>query len=626
MKALMSAAVLALGLLALAGCGRRGPEPLNAFDGRVEDWTREILVDSPELATRAGASPELVGRYADRLDDRSPLAVETRRSAALRRLAEVREFADEELPPDAAITYAVLRAQFEAAAAGAVHEYGDFSQLGGIHPYALNPLDSAFVTLPDFLDRLHEVNTFADAEDYLARLRAVAVAIDQDIQHARQDAAAGVSPPGFIIDDTLRELDDIIGVRPEAQTYVTGFKRKLDSLVSRAGNANAQAQAAQRAQGLLAQAVAIVRDRVIPAHQRAAIYLRGIRAGAGEDAGVWRLPDGEAYYRDALRIETTTDLTPAQIHRIGLDRVRQLTNQLDVALRRLGMTEGPVGARLAQMTADPQYRYPDSEEGRAQLLNDIRARLARVTQQAPNWFGRLPRQRLDVRRVPPFAEASSSGAYYEPGSIDGRTPGVYFVNLRDLGEMTKIDLPTQDYHEGVPGHHFQIALAREHTELPLIRRLVAFNAFEEGWALYAETLADEEGLYENDPVGRVGYLRWQLWRAARPVVDTGIHAMHWSRQQAIDYLVQTTGDAPGVIQTEVDRYVVWPGQACSYEIGRRDIAQLRDFARNELGPDFDLKAFHDAVLSNGAVPLDVLDRIVRDWIPQQRRAAARDRH
>ncbi|MES1200164.1 MAG: DUF885 domain-containing protein [Pseudomonadota bacterium] len=582
-----------------------------------------MLADSPELASKSGVTPEQAGgAFESRLDDRSALAVDTRRSAALRRLVELRSFEHDVLPSDDALTYAVLSAQFTAAAAGADYSYGDFSQLGGIHPYVLNPLDSAFVTLPDFLDRVHQINDFGDAEAYLTRLQSVAGAIDAETARAREDSGNGVAPPGFIIDDTLKELDAIISVAPENQVYVTSFKRKLDALVAKQTGA-AQTQAAARAQRMLAQAVAAVRDNIIPAHQRAAAFLRSIRAGASDDAGVWRLPQGDAYYRDALRIETTTALTPAQIHAIGVQRVAELNNELDIALRRVGLTEGGVGARLAQMTADPQYRYPDSDDGRAQLLSDIRARLQRVQQRAPSWFATLPHARLDVERVPAFAEASSSGAYYEPGSIDGRIAGVYFVNLRNLGEMTKIDVPTQDYHEGIPGHHFQISLTREQTDLPLLRRLLSFDAYEEGWAVYAEGLADEEGLYETDPIGRIGYLRWQLWRAARSVVDTGIHAMRWSRQQAIDYLSQTTGDAPGVVTTEVDRYVVWPGQACAYEIGRREITQLREQARNDLGPDFDLRAFHDAVLLNGAVPLSVLDQLVAVWIPEQHFAAAR---
>ncbi|MCR6646131.1 MAG: DUF885 family protein [Terricaulis sp.] len=191
--------------------------------------------------------------------------------------------------------------------------------------------------------------------------------------------------------------------------------------------------------------------------------------------------------------------------------------------------------------------------------------------------------------------------------------------------MTRIDLPTQDYHEAAPGHHFQIALAQEQRDIPLLRRLISFNAYTEGWALYAEELAEEQNFYEGDPIGRIGYLRWQLWRAARLVVDTGLHAQDWSRARAIAYLVETTGDAPGVIATEVDRYIVWPGQACGYEIGRREIARLREMARNELGPDFDLRGFHDAVLLSGETPLSVLAEIVREWIPQQRRLAERER-
>jgi uncharacterized protein (DUF885 family) len=237
----------------------------------------------------------------------------------------------------------------------------------------------------------------------------------------------------------------------------------------------------------------------------------------------------------------------------------------------------------------------------------------------------MPQARLEVRRVPEFLEAGAPGAYYVQPSLDGETPGVYYINLRNLGEMTRIDLPTQDFHEAAPGHHFQIALAQEIPDAPLLRRLTSFNAYAEGWGLYAEELADEQGFHEGDPVGRIGFLRWQLWRAARLVVDTGLHAQGWSRQRAIEYLLATTGDAPGVVTTEVDRYIVWPGQACGYELGRREIARLREEARNELGPDFDLRGFHDAVLLSGEVPLGVLDDLVRNWIPEQRRLAERER-
>ncbi|MGE0741264.1 MAG: DUF885 family protein [Hyphomonadaceae bacterium] len=627
MKPIQWGMALALGFAAILGaCGQQRPEPLSAFQGRLSDWTREILADSPELATQAGVSEDAAGgRYANRLDDRSAVAVDSRRSAAIRRLAELRSIDTTRLGADEMFTYRVLRDQFAAAADGAVFDYGDFSPLGGIRPYVLNQMDSAFLTLPSFLDERQSIDSIADAEAYLTRLRLAADAIDQETARARADANAGVRPPAFIIDTTVQMLQGVIDQPVMAQPYFTSFQRKLSEFAARQTDADARTQIEQRTAGLLARAEAIVRDHIIPAHQRAAIFLRSDRVNATDAPGVSRLPQGAEFYAAALRIETTTSLTPDQIHAIGLERIRALNAQLDIALRRTGLTEGAVGQRLAQMTADPRYAYPETDEGRAQLIADVEARVARVMERAPQWFGRMPQARLEVRRVPAFAEAGSPGAYYNPPALDGSSPGIYYINLRNMAEMTRIDLPTQDFHEAAPGHHFQIALAQEQTDTPLLRRLISFNAFAEGWGLYAEELADEVGFHEGDPVGRIGYLRWQLWRAVRLVVDTGLHAKGWTRQQAIDFMQQTLGDAPGVIATEVDRYIVWPGQACGYELGRREIARLREEARNELGRDFDLRGFHDAVLVHGEVPLSVLDRIVAEWIPEQRRLAERER-
>jgi uncharacterized protein (DUF885 family) len=619
--------VVALMLAAsAAACGPQRPQPMTAFDGRLSDWTRQILADSPETATRAGVSEDAAGgRFKDRLDDRSPIALEARRSAALRRYAELRSLDADDLSPADALTLSILREQFEAAASGAAFEYGDFSPLGGLRPYVLNQMDSAFLTLPVFLDERHQIAAPDDAEAYLSRLEAAARAIDDETERARADASRGVRPPLFIIDATIALLDDSLVQPPLQQLYVTALQRKLDAMAAQVRDPGQRAAMQQRNAGYVARAEAIVRDRILPAHRRAALFLRADRQNATDVAGIAQLPHGADFYTAALRIETTTTLTPAEIHRIGRQRVTALTNELDIALRRVGLTEGPVGARLSQMTADPRYQYEDSDAGRAELIAAVQARVNRVLERSPQWFGRMPRARLEVRRVPPMLEAGQPGAYYEPASLEGDTPGVYYINLRSLGEMTRIDLPTQDFHEAVPGHHFQTALAQEDREAPLLRRLSSFNAYSEGWALYAEQFADEQGFYEGDPVGRIGYLRWQLWRAARLVVDTGLHAQNWTRQQAIDHLIATTGDAPGVIVTEVDRYVVWPGQACGYELGRREIVRLREQARNALGPDFDLRGFHDAVLLSGEVPLSTLDTLVETWIPEQRRLAERER-
>lgn len=619
-------AALALCTISLGSCGPRRPPPMSAFEGRLADWTSQILADSPELASQAGVSEAVAGgKFADRLDNRSLLAVETRRTAALRRYAELRSIDLAELGAEDQLTHSVLSEHFASAAQGAAFPYGDFTPLGGIKPYVLNQLDSAFLTLPSFLAERHSIQTAADADNYLVRLDAVADALDQETLRAREDAALGVRPPTFIIDETLALLETIIGQPVAAQPYITDFSAKLDAMAAAETDQARRQEIEQGNLVFLARAQAIVRDRIIPAHQRTALFLGADRQSATDVPGVSRLPRGRDFYIAALKIETTTSLTPEQIHAIGLERVRGLAGELDVALRRVGLTQGTVGQRLSQMTVDPRYRYPETDEGRAQLMRDVQTRVSNVLERAPQWFGQLPSARLEVRRVPTLAEAAQPGAYYSPPSLDGAQPGIYYINLRNLAEMTRIDLPTQDFHEAVPGHHFQIALAQEQTDSPLLRRLLSFNAYSEGWALYAEQLADEVGFHDGDPVGRIGYLRWQLWRAARLVVDTGLHAKDWTRQQAIDYLIETTGDTPGVIGTEVDRYVVWPGQACGYELGRREIMRLREQARNELGPDFDLRGFHDAVLLRGEVPLATLDELVRAWVPEQRRLAERER-
>ncbi|MEZ6022706.1 MAG: DUF885 family protein [Hyphomonadaceae bacterium] len=619
-------ALAVLVVVAAAACGPHRPAPVTAFEGRLTDWTRAILSDSPELATQAGVSAEAAGGpYNDRLDDRTAMAVEARRSAALRRDAQLHALSRDGLDAADALTYDVLDAQFAVAAQAAEFDYGDFTPLGGIKPYVLNQLDSAFLTLPSFLDERHAVADADDAEAYLRRLRAVADAIDAETERARADAERGVRPPIFIMDATLGLLNDIASAPPIQQVYVTSFRRKLDALAEAAPEGDARAAIERRNLAFVARAEAIVRDHVLPAHQRAAAFLRADRANATEMAGVSHLPRGAEFYAASLRFETTTDLTPAQIHRIGRERVEALTDELDIALRRVGLTQGPVGERLRALTADPRYRYADTDEGRAELMHDIEARVARVLERAPQWFGRMPRAPLEVRRVPTFAEGAQSGAYYNPPSLDGEQPGIYYVNLRDLSELTRIDLPTQDFHEAVPGHHFQIALAQEQTDAPLLQRLISFNAYSEGWGLYAEELADELGFHEGDPVGRIGFLRWQLWRAARLVVDTGLHAQNWSRQQAIDYLRQT------------HRRHGWRHRLRSRPLHRLAGAGLRLRTRpardhaaarggpQSAGPDFDLRGFHDAVLLSGETPLGVLDTIVTDWIPEQRRLAERER-
>ena len=603
------AAAAICGVVLVAGC-QQPPPSISAFEGKVSDWTQEFLEDSPELATRLGVDGAPAA-----LDDRSAIAQEIRRTAAVRRLAELRALPRESLTPAQQLTHDILAERFDEDAAVAAFAYGRFDPTGQASPYVLNPLDSAFLTLPDFFERAVPLTQPAEIGGYVTRLAQVADAIDAETARARAEAEHGVRPPGFIIDATIAALERSAQTPVESRAYVSTLSAGLEAMTQGAETDEAREALSVRGESALVEARRIVRDEIAPAELRAAAMLRALRQDARADPSVAALPDGEAYYAALLRLLTSSSLSPNEIHNIGLRRVEDLQAELDIALRRIGMTEGPVGERLRTLTNDPFYRYEDSDAGRAQLLEDVRARIAQVEQLAPRWFGRLPRAPLEVRPVPFAAQLSAPGAYYSEPTPGTNAPGVYYINLRALDEMTKIDLPTQDYHEAVPGHHFQIALSQE-LETPLIRRMMSFNSYAEGWGLYAETLAEEQNLYDENPVGRIGYLRWQLWRAARLVVDTGLHAQGWSRERANAYLSEVTGDAPGIIATEVDRYVVWPGQACGYELGRRTIMQLRERARTRLGPAFDLRNFHYSVLLSGEMPLPVLEAHVNAWLEQ----------
>jgi uncharacterized protein (DUF885 family) len=607
-------------LLAGVGCAQRTPPTaVDYFSGRVSDWTREILADDPELAASAGVSvDDAGGPFKDRLQDRSAAATERRRAAAERRAVELRGIDAAGLEGEQAATYRILATQFADAAELARFDFGRFDPIGGASPYVISQGAGAYLDLPSFFDTQHAIASFEDADAYLSRLEQVPAALDAEVERMRADAAAGVIPPDFIVARSLQLARQALSTPPEATLYLSGLAEKLDALTPQAAPGEPLTPDQRRRQRLENRAYGVVRDRIVAAYQRTAIALGEIAPRARTDAGVWSLPDGEAYYAALLKSETTTTLSPAEIHEIGLETTRALTAELDTALRRQGLTQGGVGERMAILTADPAHTYPNTPEGHAALIADVRARVARAMELAPRWFATMPRAALEVEPVPALAQDGAPGAYYSPPPVDGSRPGIYYINLRDTAEMTKIDLPTQDYHEAAPGHHFQIAIALEQTDLPLLRRLMGFGAYVEGWAVYAEQLADEQRLFDDDPIGRLGYLRWRLWRSARLVADTGLHALRWTKAQTQAFLQETLGDHPAVIETEVERYAATPGQACSYELGRREIVRQRDAARRELGAQFALPGFHDAVLKGGPAPLGEVETRVRAWIESRR--------
>lgn len=554
---------------------------------------------SPETATSVGFDVGPRAHQRSELDDGSLHARVTGRALAHEEIAEMRTIDRARLSPADKVSYDTIDFITE----GSVEAVDAFDYGGGGvgSPYVLSQLTGAYQGVPDFLDSQHPIKTKADADAYLSRLTAFGTALDQDSECARHDAALGASPPDFILDKTLIQLRALIKSDPSQSNLVGSVVRR--------------AKAAGLTDDYAGPAAKIYSQTVVPALERQIALVTDLRSKASHDAGVWRLPKGEEYYRLSLKQATTTTLSPDEVHKLGLERVAALSAEIDTAMKAQGLTKGTVGERYRALYQDPKFRYPNTDEGKDKLLADLNAKVAAVTKKLPDYFGALPKAPLLIKRVPKETEAGAPGGYYNGAALDGSRPGTYYINLRDTAEVPSWTLSTLTYHEGIPGHHLQISIAQE-APLPLIRRVIGFNAYQEGWALYAEQLADEMGMYANDPFGRIGYLHDALFRGVRLVVDTGLHHKRWSREKAVKYYVDNLGDQDASAITEVERYCVWPGQACSYMVGKLTWLRLRAKAKAALGPKFDIKKFHDAGLLNGAMPLAVLEAVIDGYVEQ----------
>jgi uncharacterized protein (DUF885 family) len=414
-----------------------------------------------------------------------------------------------------------------------------------------------------------------------------------------------VLPPA-LLEKSLVVIGDTVAPPPEESPLVTTFVERM----AKAKDLDPKLQAQLRT-----EAVAAVKTSVYPAYERMKAALIAERPKAeGTADGVGRLPDGAAYYQSMLRQFTTTDYTPEQVHALGLAEVARIDAEMDALLDSQGLTDGTVAERMAALATDPRFLLPNTDEGRAALLAKYNAILDDMNARMPEYFRTVPPGKLAVERVPVSAEKGSARAYYSPAAMDGSRAGTFYANLRDTGETPTWGMKTLAYHEGIPGHHFQIATAQGLKGLPLLRQQPIYTAYAEGWALYAERLAAEIGLYAEDPFGDLGRLQAEMFRAVRLVVDTGLHAKGWTREQAIAYMVDTAGMGESEVTSEVERYMALPGQACAYKVGQIKILELRERARAALGAGFSLKDFHTVVLENGAVPLTVLERLVDEWI------------
>jgi uncharacterized protein (DUF885 family) len=428
--------------------------------------------------------------------------------------------------------------------------------------------------------------------------------MDQDLDRQRHDVALGAIPAAFICDlsvGQMRALRD----QPAGKTIL------VTSIVKKAKTANLDGDWEGRASR-------IVEAEVFPALDRQIAAMTALKAKAQPNAGAWALPNGDAYYADAVKASTTTDYTPEQVHQLGRDQVAEIGGRLDAILRKQGLTQGTVGARLVALNNRPDQVFANTDAGRAEILKLLNDHIVEVYKLLPNAFRTLPKAKVEVRRVPVFIQDGAANGYYNGAAPDGSRPAVFNINLKETSDWPRYNLWTLAHHETIPGHHLQIALSQESAQMPKIRRNGGgYSAFVEGWALYAEQLAQEMGANDFDPLGEAGYLQSLLFRAARLVTDTGIHAKRWTREQATQYMVDTIGNTKTRAQREVERYFAGPGQANSYKVGHTVWVKVRDEAKAKLGAKFDLKAYHDAVLLSGAMPLTVLQRHVSEWIATQ---------
>ena len=568
----------------------------------LDSIAENLLRLSPESATSLGIDKGERAYLRSQLADRSGIGQQRLAQTLRADLARADAIDISGLSHTTRTSVEVVRSAYTTALEGFMLPYGDVA-VGGWRntPYLVIQNVGAYLDVPRFLDSEHQIETAADAEAYLARLASYPQQLDNELGRVIAYRYKGLIPPDFLLDKALGQLNASAKSAREGGGLVESIERRTRQ---------------KKIPGdWAARARAIAQKDVVPALERQIAELTLQRARAKSDPGMWAQPNGDEYYRWALKASTTTNLTPDEIHQIGRDELRALQGRMDPILRSLGYTKGTVGERMQALGRDPRYKFAPGDKGRAEIMAFIQERLRIIRSKLPQMFNTQVRGNLEVRRLPPEEEPGAPGAYGGAGSIDGTIPGKFWINLHTTELHTKFDLPDLTHHEAIPGHVWQGEYA---NKLPLIRTLLSFGAYSEGWALYAQQLADEFGAYDDFPAGRLGYLQGIAFRACRLVVDTGLHSKRWSREQARRFFIEENGTKPPEAANEVDRYCSWPGQACGYKIGHTAINRERDKAKAALGARFDIKAFNDAVVLGGNVPMDVLAKNVDDYIARTR--------
>lgn len=618
-----------LGLI-LAACGGQTPsrqtasqQDIKKTNALLEQFGQQELLRSPEASSRLGLHADRAGYYySDKLDDRSQAAFERARLARLEMLEQMEHIDPQTLPTSTRVTFEVAEISLTSLVEMAAFGHGQTS-LGFSRPYAADQLSGAYIDLPDLFINRQLIRNKREAIAYIDRLSQMADAIDDDGRRLLTDARAGVRPPEFILDRMISLIDELRdpATEPENENTLNNIPspETAHPIVVAFDNLSLglrDIEPDERRQ-MVALVEQLINDDIAPAYARFEKTVRDLKADASQTPGIWAARNGDDYYKAALRFYAGETLDPHTLHQEGLQIVERLNAEIDIALQEAGLFEGSIYERLDALNTRPDQLFENTPEGKTALLESLKNRIEITRAELPRLIKTPPRAGLRVAAIPDFLAVNAPGAYYAAAPVDGTVPAIFYINLRDTKEWPAYTLPTLFYHEAIPGHHFESALTSEKGNMPILRQLIWLPVYGEGWALYAEDLAAELGVYKDDPLGQVGYLQSLMFRAARLVTDTGLHHKRWSREQAVDYLVQTTGQSRTAMENEVDRYTVWPGQAVSYMVGRQFIWKLRQRSKDALGDRFNLPEFHDIILSNGPRPLTMVEADVGAWLVSQ---------
>jgi uncharacterized protein (DUF885 family) len=570
------------------------PWSLNLFYEKV---FAQVLFEEPELLSAIGLVERfgITGHNA-KLSDASPAHQQRYFDRAKKNLEDLRAYPLAKQNASQQLSTHILEWYMTREIEGEKYQW---------HDYPVNQLFGVQNEFPSFMANTHRLLAARDCEYYRQRLIAVGPKFDQLIESLKVREQKGILPPRFVVEKVLTEMNNFVAQPTAENILATSFKTRAAKISELSDDQRAAFQK---------KVETAITDNVYPAYHKLIDYFTALLPKTTTDDGVWKLPDGDAFYAYALRKSTTTTLKPEEVHDLGLREVTRIETEMRALLDANGFAGRPIGEAMDALGKDPRFLFPNDDKGRSDALAEYTRLINDAIERCRLLFATVPKAKIEVQRVPVFKEATSAGAYYNGASIDGARPGVFYANLRDMSEVPKWSMPTLAYHEGVPGHHWQISTAQELKGLPQFRKLIPFTAYQEGWALYTEWLAKEAGWYEGDPFGDLGRLQAELFRAVRLVVDTGIHAKRWPREQAITYMRDKTGMGEKEVTAEIERYIVNPGQACAYKIGMLKIQELRKRAQTELGAKFDQRQFHDVVLKNGALPLEILEEQVADYI------------